>query len=295
MKSHRAGDLSALACAVACGLGNIPAKGALGRISPELFNFYMFLFAWIFSSAPLLRKEQREEVRHINIKILGLILFLAILFAMALSLNMTALKLMEPATVSFLSRFEVVLTVALAYLILKEKLLFIEILGGVVALGGVFILKYETNLTISKGATLMVLSSLFFATAEIIIKHNITRIGTASFLFYRNLFLIPIFYLIIVYRKAAFFLPGIDILILTMAAGLLLPVLGRATYQMALKRINISRAALITQATPICTAIFAFLILGTYPTPVEWLGGALIIGGVVIVRLAEDRLSRKTI
>jgi O-acetylserine/cysteine efflux transporter len=293
MKSDHTGDFFALTCAVVCGLGNIPAKIALDKINPDNFNFFLFLFAWIFSSLPLLRKNERAEILRTDPKTLGLILILAIIFAVATSLSMTALKMMEPATVSFLSRFEVILTIALAYMILKEKLLPIEILGGIIALGGIFILKYKTNVVIAYGATLMVMSALFYAISEIIIKKNIISLGPARFLFYRNLFMIPIFFAILTIKREKIYLPSFDVILLTMISALLLPVLGRATYQLALQKINISRAALITQSTPLFTAAFALAILHTYPTPIEWLGGILIIGGVIIVRLAQSRLSQK--
>jgi drug/metabolite transporter (DMT)-like permease len=143
---------------------------------------------------------------------------------------------------------------------------------------------------ISHAATLMVLSSLFFAVAEIIVKKNVYLIGTARFVFYRNLLLIFIMYALLKVRGQSLHVPSSKTLLLIFAAALLLPVLGRATYMEALKRIDISRAALITQSTPLFTAFFAFVILATYPTPIEWLGGGLIIAGVIVVQLYKGRI-----
>jgi len=287
MKTARAGDLAALTCALACGLGNIPSKAGLRNLTPELFNFYFFLFAWLLSSMSLLNARCREEIRHTSSRTFGLIFLLAVLFAVALTLQMTALKMIEPATASFLSRFEVILTIVFAYFILRERLGILEIIGGTIALAGVFILRFEASLAVSRGATLMLLSALFFAVSEIIIKRNIASIATVSLLFYRNLFLIPISYGILHFRGQRLSLPVRNDLFLIFAASLLLPVIGRATYQIALKRIDLSRAALITQTTPLFTALFAFLILVTAPTAIEWLGGGLIIFGVTAVNLSH--------
>ncbi len=289
MNPQRTGDLYALACALVCGLGNIPAKVALDRLPVDIYILYYFLFGFIISSLTLSRKSSRDEILKINFKTVSLIAVLAVFFMAALYLMMTALKMIEPATVSFLSRFEVIVTVVLAYMILKERLLFIEIIGGIIAVAGVFVLKYKTNLEISNAATLMVLSSFFFAIAEIIIKKNIKILGTMRFLFYRNLFMVCFIYIILTVKGRALFLPDNNTLFLILLAALLLPVLGRATYMEALKRINISRAALITQSTPLFTALFAFVILATYPSPIEWLGGALIIAGVVVVKLSFQK------
>lgn len=287
MNPKRTGDLAALTCALACGLGNIPAKVGLTSISPELFNFFLFLAASVFSALSLFKARYRAEVTQIRSSTLALIFVLSLLFAIALTLNMTALKLLEPATASFLSRFEVILTIALAYFILREKLGFMEILGGGIALAGVFVLRFKTNLVISQGSSLMILSGLFFATSEIIIKKNIATISTVSFLFYRNIFLIPILLGIILLHGQPLYMPSGKTVLLIAAASLLLPVIGRATYQTALKRIDISRAALITQTTPLFTALFAFLLLRTLPSPIEWLGSGLIILGASVVSFSH--------
>jgi len=295
MTSQRSGDLYALACGVVCGLGNIPAKVAVANISVELYNLYFFIFGFIFSNYVWFNKKDREEIKSVDARTLGLIFILAIIFALALYLFIVALKLIEPATVSFLSRVEVIITVILAYMILKEKLKFVELVGGLIALGGILILKYKTNITISYAAGLMILSSLFFSIAEVIIKKNIHRLGTGRFLFYRNLFMIGIMFAILLVSGHSMYLPPAKTLWLILAAAILLPVLGRLTYMEALKRINISRAALVTQATPLFTAFFAFMILSTYPTLIEWLGGALIIGGVVVIQLSAVRKKKTRI
>ncbi|RKX30383.1 MAG: hypothetical protein DRP46_05575 [Candidatus Zixiibacteriota bacterium] len=289
MTTNRTGDLYALTCALVCGLGNIPAKVALADITVELYNIYFFIFGFIFSNYVWFSKKDRDDIKSTDLKTLGLIFILAIIFSFALYLLMLSLKLIEPATVSFLSRFEVIITVVLAYIILREKLKFIELVGGIIALGGIFILKYKTNLTISYAATLMILSSFLFSAAEIIIKKNIHRLGTGQFLFFRNLFNIGIMFVILFVQGQSLHVPPAETMWLILAAAILLPVLGRATYMEALKRINVSRAALVTQATPLFTALFAFMILTTYPTLTEWLGGALIVGGVIIIQLFANR------
>jgi drug/metabolite transporter (DMT)-like permease len=292
MNPQRAGDLYALSCALVCGLGNIMAKTALEGMSVELFNLYFYFLGFIISSFSLLKRNSRAEIINISFKVLALIFFLAILFTTAMYLFLTSLKLIEPATVSFLSRFEVIMTVVLAYIILKERLLFIEIIGGLIALAGVFILKFKTNMVVSYAATLMIISSFFFAVAEIIIKKNIAKLGTARFLFYRNMFVTFIMFIILPISGHRLYIPDINTLLLILGAAILLPVLGRGTYMEALQRINISRAVLITQSTPLFTALFAFVILYTYPPAIEWLGGGLIIAGVVLVKISEKRINR---
>jgi len=286
MKPERAGDLYALVCALICGLGNIPAKAGLENVSAELFNFFFFLFAFAISLLTLLNKKSRKEILGTSLKSFLIIIGMSVLFSMGIYTFITSLKMIEPATVSFLSRIEVIFTIIMAFFFLKERLRPIELVGGAVAISGVILLKYQTTLEISKAATLMVASAFFFTVAEILVKKFVNEIGTVRFVFIRNLFAMCFFFAVLNIRGQSFYIPDSYTLAMAFLSALLLPILGRLTYINALQRINISRAALITQSTPLFTALFALIMLGTFPTPMEWIGGMLIILGVVIVRMS---------
>lgn len=289
MKPERLGDFNAIACAVVCGLGNIVVKIGLADVSTELFIFWMFIAAVVISIIALLNKNIRREVLATDLKVFGLISLLTVFFSFGIYTSYIALKIIEPATVSFLSRFEIILTLIFAYFFLKERLTGYELLGGMVAVAGVVVLKYKTTVEISRAATLMIISACFFAACEIAVKKYIHLIGTMRFVFVRNIVAVGMFYLILRLSGHSLTVPNNMTLLWAFIGALLLPVLGRITYIEALKRINISRAALLTQSTPLFTALFALIILHSLPTPIEWLGGLLIIAGVLIVKLTEKR------
>lgn len=293
MKPERLGDFNAIACAVVCGLGNIVVKIGLADVSTELFTFWMFVAAVLISFSTLLNNNIRQEVLSTDWKAFGLISLLTVFFSFGIYTSYMALKTIEPATVSFLSRFEIILTLVFAYFFLKERLTGYELLGAVVAVAGVFILKYQTTLEISRAATLMIISACLFAACEVTVKKYISIIGTMRFVFIRNITAIVMFYLILRISGQSLTIPGNMTLLWAFIAALLLPVLGRVTYIEALKRINISRAAIFTQATPLFTALFALIILRSLPTPIEWLGGLLIVAGVLIVKFTEKQTFRK--
>ena len=104
-------------------------------------------------------------------------------------------------------------------------------------------------------------------------------------IFWRNLFMTGFFAATLYARGDVLKLPGRPTLLLVAAAAFLMPLLGRITYIEALRRAPISRVALITQATPFFAAFFAFLLLRSQPTLIEWAGGILILVGVLVVRL----------
>ncbi len=289
MNTKRKGDLYALLCALIIGLGNITAKVGLEFVTPELFNFYLFLFAFGISLFTLFNPRQRHEIKAVTTKTMGLIFLLSALFAFGIYFFTKSIQLIEPATVSFLSRLEAVILIVLAYIFLKERLGKYEIIGGIVALGGVFVLKFQSDLALSQAATLMIVSVVFFAGAEILVKKHIHSLGISRFLFYRNFFTTIIMMVLVWSKGQALYIPSTKILLLIFATTLFFPVFGRVTFLLALKRIDISRAAFITQATPLFTAVFALLILQSFPTSIEWLGGAIIFIGVIIVQLSGNR------
>jgi drug/metabolite transporter (DMT)-like permease len=260
-------------------------KAALLRVSPELFNFFFLGIAVLISALPLTTKHGRREILGTDRRAFFVLIILAVIFSAAIYCSSVAMQLIQPATMAFLSRIEVLFTLVLAHAILRERLRFFEMVGGAVAVSGVLILKFKTTIEVSYAASLMIASSLLFAVGEVLLKKNIKLLGTVRFLFWRNLFLVGLFYLMLIARGQSFAIPDRETLLLIGAAALLLPILGRFTYVAALHQMNISRVALFTQSIPLFTALFAFAILTTLPSATEWLGGGLILAGVLLVRL----------
>lgn len=277
------GDLLALICAVSTGLGIIPAKAAVGVIAPEVLVFYLFVFAFVISLFPLVSKDQRAIIRTVHKGQFLLIVKLATLYTAAIYFSWTALVHLEPATQSFLSRIKVLVTVALAIIILREKLHRIEILGALVATSGIILLKFQTSAAISYGVTLMIISAFCFSTAEVMLKAKISDIHATLFLFFRNLLMIPCFAIIVELRGVSFALPDIQTAALIFLTALLGPIIGRTTYIMAIKRNSLSRTVLINQTQPLFTALAAFAILKSLPTSIEWISGSLILAGAFII------------
>lgn len=277
------GDLLAFICAIASGLGIIPAKAAVAVIAPETLVFYLFTFAFFISLIPLVFKKQRKIIKATRKNQVFLIIMLAILYSAAIYLSWKALVYLEPATQSFLSRIKIFATVTLAIMILKEKLHWAEIVGGLVAVAGIILLKFRSTTEISQGVTLMILSAACFSTAEIMLKSKIADIHPILFLFFRNLLMIPCFALILKLRGVSFALPDFQTAGLIFLASLLMPVLARTTYIFAIKRITLSRTVLINQTQPVFAALAGFLILGSIPSVIEWISGGLILAGAFII------------
>jgi drug/metabolite transporter (DMT)-like permease len=289
MRRTTQGDLFAFACALSTGLGIIPAKAAIESIAADTLTFYLFLFAFGYTLFFLIRKDQRVQVAMARKKQIRVIVLLAFLFTISIYLSWSALKHLEPATQSFLSRFKIFVTVGFAFFILRERLGISEIIGGLVAVGGVFLLKFKAGPSVSTGATLMIIAAFISAAAEVLLKSQIAQIHPTTFLFYRNLFMLPFLALIILFNGSSFTLPDAKTALLVGLTALLMPMIGRTTYIMAIKRNKLSRTVLINQTQPLFAGAAAFILLGSFPSIVEWIGGALILAGALIIRLGTIR------
>ena len=283
MNRNTQGDILALLCAVSTGLGIIPAKMAISVIPSETLVFYLFSFAFVMSLFPLGFKNQRSIIKAVTRDQFLLIIKLSFLYSAAIFLSWSALVYLEPVTQSFLSRIKVFVTVIFAVIILKENLHRVEVVGALVAAVGIGLLKFQSTSEISHGVTLMIISALCFSTAEIMLKAKIADIHPVLFLFFRNLLMIPCFALIIHLRGVSFGLPDFKTAGLVALASLLMPVIGRTTYILAIRRNSLSRTVLINQTQPLFTALAGYLILSSMPSVIEWISGGLILVGAFII------------
>lgn len=277
----------AIGCALTSGVSLISAKAAVAVISSETLTFYLFVFAFGFTLFPLLWKGQREVIRSIRRDQIILIMKLAVLFSAGIFLAWKALEFLEPATQSFLSRTKILMTILFAIVILKEKLLRPEIIGGLISAGGILLLKLKAGPDVSTGATYMLVSALLLASAEIMLKKRISEIPPMLFLFYRNLAMIPCFAFIIWVRDKSFVIPDWTTAGIIAITSLLAPIAARALYIMAIRRNSLSRTVLLNQTQPLFAGLAGYFILRSMPTMVEWAGGGLILIGAFVIRAAR--------
>jgi len=286
------GDLWAVVSALSTGAGLIAAKTALEELTTLTFNTYLFFIgAIIIMVDASLSGRVAETVRITRAQVLFMLL-VAVLFCGGTFSLYWAVALAEPATVSFLSRLELVTTLILAGIFLKERVTLSESAGLILVIAGIIVMRYKASVELSRAVALVSVSALFFGAGEVLIKSRISWINHRALIFYRNVFMTAIFLAAgLVTGQLAWIVDGRMLLIL-LVAGILLPYLGRLGYLKAMQNISVSRASIITQSQPFFAAVAALVVLGTFPTWRELLGGLLIVAGAVAIKLIEMGLSR---
>lgn len=291
--SRLRGDFWAVVSACSTGGGLVAAKAALRTITPITFNTYVFfLGSVIILIDALISRTVRDTVCISPAKIAFLFL-ISVLFTGSTFLLFSAVSLTEPATVSFLSRLELVATLIVAAIFLKERIRLSETAGLILVAAGIIVMRYGASVELSRAVTMLVAASVLMGSSEVLVKSRIDWINYRSFIFYRGLFMTIIYLVIGRITDQFIWVTDTRLLVILCICGLFLPYMGRLGYLKAMKHINISRAAIIVQSQPFFAGIGALIILGTLPGLKEIVGGLLIVAGVITIKLIERHSFRK--
>jgi len=284
--------LWAVVSASATGGGLIAAKAAMQTINPLSFNTYMFFIGAMIILVDAAVSGKLKQTLTVTGRQLLFLFIIAAIFCGSTFCLFTAVSLTEPATVSFLSRLELVTTVLFAVIFLKERFNPAEISGLLLVVAGIIVMRYGASVELSRAVALVSFAAVLFGAAEVLIKSQIRWINYRTFIFYRGIFMTLIFIAAGLISDSFIWVDDLGLWPILIAAGFFLPYLGRLGYINAMKYVNLSRASIIVQSQPFFAAVTALVILGTFPSLKETAGGILIVAGVILIKLLERRHHR---
>ena len=161
------------------------------------------------------------------------------------------------------------------------------VLGGLVLLG-IYILAPEFDLQSSQlhGVFFGLLSSVFYALRNLILKKKVANYNGSLLMFYQVLILTFVLAPTLFFMDASAIetqYPYVIILALVTTA------IGHTLFINSFKHFKISTASIISSTQPLFGIIIAFLFLNEIPTFNTFLGGTLIISTVVIESIRSKR------
>ena len=289
MNKSTKGIIYALIASIALANSFIFSKSALNEINFVQFGFFWFLFGTIWNLIYLFSSRKTKDVFKINIEVLKLVGFIAILEALASGLFYIAIqKADNPAIVSFIGSIGPVFVTVMGITILKEKFSISEIAGILLTIAGVFIISYnKSSLSegiLVKGSGYVILASLIFAIATITarkFRENldplILALLRASLLFIAFTVLIIISNELPTISKSSL----INISIGSMLEGLITMVFA---YK-ALQYIEAAKTSLLISSKSIFVLISAWLFLNVFPENYQLVGGLFTIVGIILLTL----------
>ena len=257
-------------------------KWAMAGISPVHLVALIFSIAAIFMIVWSGLSGQWRQLLHCSTT--GWIY--ALLFTgatvIALLCMWSGLKHLDPTIASFIGRLQTLVAVFLGYMLLKERLGWVEGIGGIVVIAGVVVIRITFDVELGKWFWVMVASGVGFGLVEVTGKFAVRHMDPLPLNTFRNTVVALVYLFLFSFEnKPLFELGGYWYGVLLVAfAG---PVFSRFFFLSALKNIAVSQSTLINQSQPLFVFIIAYALFGTIPTLREWIGGLLIVVGCVVM------------
>jgi drug/metabolite transporter (DMT)-like permease len=194
-----------------------------------------------------------------------------------------------PTNAAFIIQFTIVFSILFGVVLLSERLSKAEVVGVLIALGGLFFLAYG-NAQIELLSTIAVLAaSMLFATVNLFSKFFVRNIPPFSLAGGRSFFIF--LYLTgyaLLLGRLDFSIPPVA-LVYSLLGAITGMVLSFVLFFKALEVWEISKTATLRTMEPFLTAIFSFVILSLAPTTNQLVGGLLIVVGVATLSLTREK------
>ena len=268
------------------GFGFVIAKPAMEYFPPMLlmglrFTFAASILVWWFPIPKGFLKK----------------IFIASLIANTLqySITYTGLSMIDASAAVLLVQMEVPFGVIFAYFMLKEKPTIRSIIGIGIAFIGVYILTGTPNLDGKFfGAALVVLGSGIWALGQVLVKPLSKEINPLALVAWLALFSGPILISIsaifdgntINYFKTA----NLNSWIIAIYLGFIMQPITYGCFYYILKNNPLYKVLpIVTMGIPLTGLLAAILLLGEEPTPELFIGGAIIILGVIMIVFSNKK------
>jgi len=286
--SSLSGYLFAAGSTTAAGLATVLGKWNLEAVSPLTMNCLIFSIAALLLGLWHLPLHGFTDIRRIPARgWLWLSLF-ALSSWGGILLFWAGVQKMDPSLAAFLNRSEVPVAILLAVFLLRERLNRWEVVGAVISICGILIMRATMRIEYSEGFWLVLSGSVLFGLTELFSKMVVRYADPVLVTFLRNLAMAALYWLVFSSVQADFdgvnlVWPGI------IALGIVGPILSRMNYLQALKRMELTKVAVISQGQPVVVILIALIFLAQLPTLREMLGGIVLTSGCILMVAARNR------
>ncbi len=286
--SRGVGYLVAVISAMGAGAATVAGKWNLEAISPLLMNSLIFSIATVLLSAWVIPAGTLRQTKELDRKGWFWLMAFTVSSWLAIWAYWSGVQLMDPTLAAFLNRSEVMIAILLGIIFLRERFTRIETLGAILSVAGIIVMRLTLRMEYSTGFWLVLLGSFFFGITEFISKIAVRHVPTLLLIYIRNGFLAIGYWVVFMASDGSFeglarVWPGVLLL------GFLGPILSRYAYLIALKRLELSKVAVISQSQPVWVIVIAMTLLGQLPTLREAVGGLLLTLGTIVMIAARRR------
>ncbi|MBU2643679.1 DMT family transporter [bacterium] len=274
------------------GMSFVGTKIALADFSAFALVFLRFSLASLFFGAIMLKRGVPSFSRRDHLKLLILSLFQPWSYFI---FETYGVQMTTASKASLIIANIPVVVLILSILILRQKIRLVSITGIVCSMLGVFLLisgDFNFNwrqASVNTGDILLLGAVLSAAVYILIVNHLGTAFSpvdiTAMQVFYGMVLFAPEF----IWTFSDTGWQGVSVRALLALLGLVLfATIGAfLCYNYALARINVNKAAIVLNGVPLVTVLGAWFLLDEVLSPLQLLGGLIVIAGVTLTNSAR--------
>ncbi len=259
-------------------------KQCLGQISPILFlvlRFWLAGLVMILFLPRVLRSISRETLRK------GV--FLAILLAGGFVFQTLGLRETTPSRCAFITSLSVLLVPLLGYLILHYRPRVQTLCGVVLATTGLALLTLNLrDFTLSRGDAFTLLAALVFALHILYLGRYASTSDPCQLVVLQLVGTALICSLALPVLESPFAHWNATLALYLLLTAVLATAFACYVQIRAQQFTTANRAALVFSLEPFFAALFSYLLLGEVLTGKEWIGGALVLAGIVTSELRRE-------
>jgi len=277
------------------GLFAIPYRLSLETVAPLTVVWGVFLWALLFSlpGAWIARHQTKYSWKIGGITLLISLAGLLANYSICQALNGAS----SPTMLTLLQRSEIIITMLLSWLFLKEIITARVWLAVVVVIAGIIVMKLNTlSFELNEWSAIIwaITAAFSFAVMQVLAKIIIHEINPQVLNVSRLALALVILWSLEEVRIRVAVLEFTEWQWLALAAfcG---PFVGRVSYTYALRYLTISKTVIIGSFSPVATLIFELLVFGTLINGYETFGGTIMLAGILWVFLPGLRRSVKLV
>ncbi|MGK7935671.1 MAG: DMT family transporter [Xenococcaceae cyanobacterium] len=238
---------------------------------------------------------------------MGLLAIATLSGALAPSLIFMALEQTAVNNVVLIGRIEPPLALALSILILKDRVNLWVIAGAIISFVGVALTvvlqtPYENmvemaGFSIGRGELMAIGGAIALAIATIISKVSLAQISLGIFTIFRTAIGTVIFFLVVIKLFGAMhFIDAFSPFVWQWMViyGAVIVVGGQLAWFKGLKTTNAADVSLASSISPIAGILAAYFILDEAPTIAQYIGGSVIIMGIILNQIGVSKQERET-
>lgn len=272
------------------------SKAGLNQVELAQFGLYYFGMGFLLNLVFILASGKWSQVRQLKAPTVGLLVLIgAIDIVSNITFFLAIQAIPDPSVTSFLGNLFPVFLSILGIIFLKERFTLVEAIGAMIALAGAFAISYSGDLSWSKffipGTGFVVINTLFAATVSVIIKKNVHTTSPEVFNLNSNgwIFLFFLFYFLQSGHSAV--IPSSAFINIGLGA-FFGSFIGLLSFYYSYRYITASRSSIIQSLKGIFVLIIAYFFFGNFPFPIQLIGGAVTIAGVIVMTLAKGGIFR---